>query len=92
MFDADNFMNAVFTEANDTRLVPCPAGEFHAVIEKAEPKSGTIGKGDRIGQPWAQIAVSLKIEDAAVSAGEIHCRGAQCRAAHGEDRRKYQRI
>jgi hypothetical protein len=65
-FDAQNFMNAVFTEVNDTKIVPCPAGEFYAQIEKVEPKSGTIGKGERVGEPWASLAVTYTIEDEAV--------------------------
>ena len=68
MFDAQNFMNAVFDEVNSTKLIPCPAGEFNAQIEKAETKSGTISKGDRIGEPWAQFAVTYVIEDASVKA------------------------
>lgn len=66
MFDANNFMNAVYTEVNDTKLVPCPVGEFHAQIEAVEPKSGTIGKGERMGQTWAQLLVTYVIEDEAV--------------------------
>ena len=66
MFDAQNFMNAVFDEVNDTKIIPCPAGEFNAQIEKVEPKSGTISKGERTGETWAQIAVTYVIEDEAV--------------------------
>ena len=66
MFDAQNFMNAVFDEVNDTKIIPCPAGEFYAQIEKVEPKSGTISKGERTGETWAQIAVTYVIEDEAV--------------------------
>ena len=43
MFDANLFMSAVYEEVNDTKIVPCPAGEFHAQIEKVDTKSGTIG-------------------------------------------------
>lgn len=68
MFDANNFMAAVITEANDTKIIPCPAGEFPAQIEKVEPKSGTIGKGDRMGETWAGLAVTYSITDEAVKA------------------------
>lgn len=68
MFDASNFMSAVFEEANDTKRVPCPAGEFQAIIEKVEPKTGTIGKGERMGQPWAGLSVTYNIQDPAVLA------------------------
>lgn len=67
-FDANLFMSAVYEEVNDTKIVPCPAGEFHAQIEKVEPKSGTIGKGERIGEPWASLNVSYLIEDQGVQA------------------------
>ena len=66
MFDTSNFMNAVFTEVNDTKIVPCPAGEFHAQIEKIEPKSGIIGKGARTGETWASLQVTYIIEDLGV--------------------------
>lgn len=66
MFDVNNFMNAVITEVNDTKIVPCPAGEYHALIEKVEPKSGTIGKGERIGETWASLQLTMAIEDEAV--------------------------
>lgn len=68
MFDANLFMSAVYEEVNDTKIVPCPAGEFHAQIEKVEAKSGTIGKGERIGEPWASLNVAYKIEDQGVQA------------------------
>lgn len=68
MFDANTFLNAVYTEVNDTKIVPCPAGEFHAQIEKIDLKSGQIGKGERIGQDWASLNVQYKIEDPGVAA------------------------
>ena len=68
MFDANNFMSAVYEEANDTKRTPCPAGEFQAMIDKVEPKSGTIGKGERQGQTWAGLNVSYSIQDPSVLA------------------------
>lgn len=68
MFDAANFMNAVFTEVNDDKRIPCPAGEFQAQIEKVEPTTGTISKGERIGQDWAGLKITYNIEDQAVLA------------------------
>lgn len=68
MFDANAFMNAVFTEATDTKLTPCPAGEYQAQIEKIEPKSGTISKGERIGEPWASLNIAYTVSDQAVAA------------------------
>lgn len=67
-FDATNFMNAVFNEANDTKLIPCPAGEFQVQITKCEPTSGTIGKGDRTGETWAALKMTLEVNDEGVKA------------------------
>jgi hypothetical protein len=65
MFSPETFMNAVFTEANDTSIIPCPAGEFASQIVSVEPKSGTISKGDRAGEPWARLDVLWETQDPA---------------------------
>ena len=67
-FDAQNFMNAVFTEVNDTKVVQCPAGEYQAISEKIEPRSGTIGKGERQGDAWASLNITWSVTDQAVLA------------------------
>lgn len=67
-FNAENFMNAVFTDAMDDRRTPCPAGEYHAQIEKVEPRTGTIANGERAGQGWAALNISYSITDPAVLA------------------------
>lgn len=36
MFDPNQFLDQQFTEANDTKLIPVPAGEFVAVTEEAK--------------------------------------------------------
>lgn len=66
MFDANNFMSAVFEDANDTKRIPCPVGEHSAIIEKVEPRTGTIGKGERTGQPWAALNVTYSITEPGV--------------------------
>ena len=68
MFDANLFMSAIYEEVNDTKIVPCPAGEFHAQIVKLEPRHGTIGKGERQGDDWAGLNIAYQIEDPAVEA------------------------
>jgi hypothetical protein len=35
-FDPNTFLNAEFTEANDTVVIPCPTGEYPAIAEKVE--------------------------------------------------------
>lgn len=68
MFDASNFLNTVFTDANDTKITPCPAGEYAAQIEAVEPKSGSIKQGERMGQDWAGLNISYNITDPGVLA------------------------
>lgn len=36
MFDPNQFLDIQFTEANDTKIIPVPVGEFTAVADKAE--------------------------------------------------------
>lgn len=62
-FNPEAFMNAVFTEANDTTITPCPAGEFPAQITELTPKSGTISKGDRAGETWARLDILWETTD-----------------------------
>lgn len=38
MFDAQAFMNTQFNDANATRTIPCPAGEYNAQIEKIDSR------------------------------------------------------
>jgi hypothetical protein len=63
MFSPETFMNAVYTEVNDTKIVPCPVGEFPAQIVEVTPKSGTISKGERTGEPWAMLQVNWETSD-----------------------------
>jgi hypothetical protein len=36
MFDPSQFLDMQMTEANDTKVVPCPVGEYIATIDKVE--------------------------------------------------------
>lgn len=45
-FDADSFLNSSISGSNSTKVIPCPQGEFPAVIEKVgarqvQSKDGT---------------------------------------------------
>lgn len=62
-FDAEAFQNAVVTEASSTSINPWPQGDYVVTIKKAEIRSGTIGRGDRTGQPWAGLSVQVEIGD-----------------------------
>lgn len=66
MFDINSFMNAATGAASTKRLV-VPAGVYPATIVKIEPKQGTIGKGDRIGQPWLALNVTWQIDDPTIA-------------------------
>lgn len=68
-FDPQSFLNAQITEVNEKRpLIPAdnpetPDGMYTAVIgEIKDTKSGTIGKGDKTGQPWLSVQVPLRIQ------------------------------
>lgn len=61
-FDAEAFQNAVFSDANSTRTMPWPEGEYTGTIKKAEIRSGTISKGERQGQPWAGLSVQVEVD------------------------------
>jgi hypothetical protein len=66
-FSPETFMNAVYTEANDDKIIPCPVGEFSAQILEITPKSGIISKGERAGEPWARLDVSWETSDHAAT-------------------------
>lgn len=61
MFDPNLFLDATTTEAAVKRP-PLPPGLYDGVIQAVKTDSGTIGKGDRIGQPWLSFIVPIKIE------------------------------
>lgn len=62
-FDPATFMQTVYTEVNDTKVVPCPAGEWQAQIVELKPKTGTISKGERAGETWAGVDIVWEISD-----------------------------
>lgn len=72
-FDPAAFLDATTTEANERRQpLPVenpdhPNGLYIATIgELKPPKSGTIEKGERTGQPWVSMQIPLKIDVPAV--------------------------
>ncbi len=48
-FDAKNLLEVAFTQSNDTKLIPTPEGEYMAVIEAIDIKSGVSQKNN---EPW----------------------------------------
>lgn len=67
-FDPSVFLDATTTEVNEKRaLIPTenPStadGLYVAVIGEIKTDSGTIGKGDRAGQPWISMVIPLKLQ------------------------------
>jgi len=48
-FDPNTFLNATFTEENDTKVIPVPAGEYLALAEKVDVKSWSSKDGSSSG-------------------------------------------
>jgi hypothetical protein len=67
-FNPEMFLDAQVNEANEKRP-PLPTenpdsanGFYMAVIGEIKTDSGTIGKGDRTGQPWISMLIPLRIQ------------------------------
>ena len=68
VFDPSVFLDAQQTEVNEKRP-PIPTenpedenGLYTAVIGEIKTDAGTIGKGERTGQPWVSMLVPLRIQ------------------------------
>lgn len=48
-FDPNTFLNSTYEEANDTKIVPCPAGEYLAIADKVEVKPWASRDGSSSG-------------------------------------------
>ena len=68
VFDPQAFLDAQQTEVNEKRpAIPTENpdstdGCYTAVIGEIKADSGTIGKGDRTGQPWISMVIPLKMQ------------------------------
>lgn len=60
MFDADSFLNSAVTGSNSTKVVPCPIGEFPAVIDKIAARQWQSKDGTKTG---VALDVTWAIED-----------------------------
>lgn len=58
-FDPQAFLDTQTTEVNDTRILPCPVGEWPATVDNVDIKSGVSQKS---GEPWTRLNVKWKIE------------------------------
>jgi hypothetical protein len=48
-FDPNTFLNQTFDDANDTKVVPCPVGEYIAISEKVDVKPWATKDGSNSG-------------------------------------------
>lgn len=68
VFDPNVFLDAQVDEINEKReVIPVDNpdsddGLYMAVIGEIKTDSGTIGKGDNIGQPWISMIIPLKLQ------------------------------
>lgn len=63
MFNPDIFLQSSVTEANDTKKVPCPPGEYTAVAEKVDARQWQSKDGLKSG---IALDITWSIDDPAV--------------------------
>lgn len=67
-FDPNVFLTATQTEVNEKRPnipaenLDAADGLYVAIIGDITTKSGEIGKGPKIGQPWVSMVIPLKLQ------------------------------
>lgn len=59
-FDPQAFLDTQIAEANDTRIIPCPVGEWPATIDSVDAKSGVSQKS---GEAWTKLNVKWVIQE-----------------------------
>lgn len=59
-FDTASFLSSATTQANDTRVIPCPVGDFQALIEKVDARQWQSKDGSQTG---VALDVFWSIED-----------------------------
>ena len=64
-FDAQSFLSAAITSSNDTKVIPCPVGDYMGVIEKIQPRQWQSKDGTQTG---IALDVFWIVEDANVKA------------------------
>ena len=79
-FNPDEFLNSSITDANATKSVPVPIGEYAAYVEKVTPRTWTSRDGTKSG---VAVDITWNITDPAVSAAlgrELYLAGAAPKA------------
>ena len=59
-FDAQALLNATTAEANSTKLLPAPVGDYVGQVSKVDVKSG-VSKST--GEVWCRLELTLESED-----------------------------
>lgn len=62
-FDPATFMNTTYEESNDTKVTPCPVGEYLAVASKVETKQWSTRDGSKSG---VKLEIVWDIDDSNV--------------------------
>lgn len=62
-FDPSSFLNQTTTEANDTKIIPCPAGEYLALADKVDIKTWQKKDGSASG---LKLEILWEIQDDSV--------------------------
>lgn len=61
-FNPQEFMNQVSNEANDTRITPCPEGEYIGVLGEPKLEERTSQK---TGETYLQLTIPVTVDDPA---------------------------
>lgn len=59
-FDPTTFLNQTYEESNDTKIIPCPAGEYLALAEKVDIKTWASKDGSSSG---LKVTILWEIQD-----------------------------
>lgn len=59
-FDPQTFLNATYEEALDTKVVPCPVGEYLAIADKVDVRSWSAKDGSSSG---VKLVILWDIQD-----------------------------
>lgn len=64
-FDADAFLQSSITDALDTKVIPCPMGEFQGIVESIKPRQWQSKDGTQTG---IALDIFWLVEDEGVKA------------------------
>lgn len=63
MLNTEEFLQTTTDSALDTRLEPCPAGDWSAIAGKPEVRSFTYKSGDKEGETGYRMVIRWEIQD-----------------------------